>query len=533
MKILFSYRILKCYFLCAFVIFSISACRTYYSPGVSSNLGSERLKQLREQNKYFILHCKDTVGHIHKLKVENEVVKGILYPLPDYRKAYLTTKTKGPNRIKIFEDPHILEEVHIYANNYRSLEGSRIHFPISAIEKVEIYQIDKGRTYASRTAGVIGGAMIVATPIIILIMTKAMCPYVYMEQEGDYQFCGELFGSAWHSSLERDDYLPLPDIEIGEKVCKLKISNELNQVQYINRIKLFMVENDGMDKILLDSNGIPHTCNALNPPFKAISNTGTDESLLMNDVDDLPYTFNNLQGTKHSGTTYIDVSFPFSAKLDKCKLVVRAKNSIWIDRILKEITHKSPGLVTFNHIQEKEMYKQECETENSLALKVYLLTNEKWVLQGELPAVGPLAYRELLLPIDLSSVKGNELKIRLQTGFMFWDVDYVAVDFSKDKSYICEEISVSSDLQNHTIFLENTDHHYIELNKKDDVLLLEFKIPEHMLRKNKSLFLHAEGYYLNCVKSEGKDEEIVFKKGENAIHKYSLKRYIGMVSEND
>ena len=70
--------------------------------------------------------------------------------------------------------------------------------------------------------------------------------------------------------------------------------------------------------------------------------------------------------------------------------------------------------------------------EQQLPLKISVLVNNTWQTQHELITTGPLATREMVLPIDISGVNQSDINVRLSTGFMFWEIDYAAIDFSKD-----------------------------------------------------------------------------------------------------
>ena len=53
-----------------------------------------------------------------------------------------------------------------------------------------------------------------------------------------------------------------------------------------------------------------------------------------------------------------------------------------------------------------------------------------WKLVDRIHTVGPLASRDILIPIDLENHEDERVELKIETGFMFWETDYVGMDFS-------------------------------------------------------------------------------------------------------
>ncbi len=61
--------------------------------------------------------------------------------------------------------------------------------------------------------------------------------------------------------------------------------------------------------------------------------------------------------------------------------------------------------------------------------------NGVWKEVENLPSVGPLSYRDLGIQLDLEGIDEEVVEIKLETGYMFWEVDYVGIDYSVDLPY--------------------------------------------------------------------------------------------------
>ena len=77
------------------------------------------------------------------------------------------------------------------------------------------------------------------------------------------------------------------------------------------------------------------------------------------------------------------------------------------------------------------------------SLAVEIKTNEGWKKITDITTIGPLAPREIIVPLDLSKTTGSLIEIRLSSGFMFWEVDYAGIDYSSDKEFQVETIQPS------------------------------------------------------------------------------------------
>ena len=70
-----------------------------------------------------------------------------------------------------------------------------------------------------------------------------------------------------------------------------------------------------------------------------------------------------------------------------------------------------------------------------IPLLVEVQTADDWQTMDRIPPVGPLAARDLVVPIDLAQIKGNMVNVRLSCGFMFWEVDQAGLDLTPNLGY--------------------------------------------------------------------------------------------------
>jgi hypothetical protein len=99
----------------------------------------------------------------------------------------------------------------------------------------------------------------------------------------------------------------------------------------------------------------------------------------------------------------------------------------------------------------------------------------------------------------LEKYPGEEIEIKIETGFMFWEVDQVAMDFTGSTDLSITHLQPLSALgtgqQDWTKILEKTDEQYMAQEKVGEVTELRFAVPPVPDDQVQSTFLHTRGYY--------------------------------------
>jgi hypothetical protein len=101
-----------------------------------------------------------------------------------------------------------------------------------------------------------------------------------------------MYAGTIYSSLERDDYLPLPGLTPVNGEYQLKIANELLERQYINMAELIIVNTPHYSQALIDKNGQIHTVLKPELPSTALSDNKVDYTKAILKKDNTSYLFN-------------------------------------------------------------------------------------------------------------------------------------------------------------------------------------------------------------------------------------------------
>jgi hypothetical protein len=459
------------------------------------------INKMQDQQKFIILHLDDKAWQLKDIIVNEESITGSISVLVGHER-YKSVRPDNSNRYlksKSHNESYVLSEVHIYITEYSEAENGRISIPAGAIERIEIYDKDKGATAASwafSSLGIAAGAFGVL--LVIIALTKSSCPFIYAYDGNDYQFSGEIFSGATQPGLERDDYMLLPRVASSEGDYSIRLTNEVHEIQSVNLARLLVVDHPSDLSVLIDKTGKVQTFHEPSVPVSAENSAGENLLPVIGKKDSLNYS-GNLQGKE--GTEEIIMKFLKPENCKSGKLLIRAKNSFWLDVLFTKF-HMLFGekYNTFAVRQESASAGKlnKFLLDQKIPLSVYIEKNGKWKSAGYFNIAGPMAMRDDILSVNLDGIDSDTVKIKLETGFLFWEVDYAGMDFSKTVKVVQSELAITSALDRNgadvSDLLRAKDDSYLILREVGDEAMLDFNGPS-MQNSCRSVFLHTSGYY--------------------------------------
>ncbi|PHN07406.1 hypothetical protein [Flavilitoribacter nigricans] len=464
---------------------------------------------------YYVLHHQGVAMHLVDPYFQEGSLHGNLSALPPYRNRNPKDYQK-PTRYRPTEK-YILEEVHIFINDDAEfpLEIGSYFVPDWAITEVHVYDKDKQATSASYAASILGlsiplvitGAAIAESrerPPSFQMTTSshyqsASCPFVYAHDGKTFRLQGEVFAGAIFPQLERHDYLPLPDITPVDHGYQIRLTNEQNEFHHINLTSLVVVEHPKNSTVLLDQTGRPHTIVAPQRPITALAPDGKDLLPLMTAKDELAYYYEAGELLQN----YVDLRFQKPQASREMKLVLNARSSYWSTMMFGAMTEMLGDNYTQWAAQMADIPAENVRRmmdDQGLRLGIYLWENDQWQLVNRIENVGPIAFRDLVVPIDLSTHRGDEVRLKVEGGHLFWELDYAAADFSPNPSEV--QISeyqpgyaIASDQQVYTGTLARDDDQYLEQPSGGHQVSIWYPAQPARAGFTQSVFLHSKGHY--------------------------------------
>ncbi|MBL0051338.1 MAG: hypothetical protein IPP29_07405 [Bacteroidetes bacterium] len=184
-------------------ILNLTVSCSYYKVNKVRNLNEDKSKveveKYQKLNKYFILHTGNEMWHvsIQNINAENKTMEVKLESVSAKHKLYLPNAT---NRARIHEGRGgraVLNEVHILTSQYVDTHDSIATINFSSITRIDIIEMDTWKnigTFVFTATTVAVGAYVIS--LIIIILTKSSCPFVYAHDGTGYNFKGEIYGGA-------------------------------------------------------------------------------------------------------------------------------------------------------------------------------------------------------------------------------------------------------------------------------------------------------------------------------------------------
>jgi hypothetical protein len=489
------------FLICALLMFS-PGCN-YYKVSQPKYSNPSTLEAYSERGKIFYLISGEEAFRLKGLLTKEDVITGFVEPQPDY-KYHLTTNPRGANRYIQRTDgkeARLLKHVLLYVPDYEPNPDGMVEIPFETIEKIELYDEATGATMASwllGTAVLVGLTAVIMTAVAVAV--KGSCPFIYTFDGEGYAFGGEIFSGSTLPQLERHDYLKLamPDRERDE--FRMIIANEVREIQHTNQLELLVSDHPLGVEIHADKYGRVHALQQIMPPVRAVSFTGEDALSMVAERDDLSYIGMGRGGLDEL-TDGLILEFPDPGTATEARLVVRAKNSILLDFHMGRF-HELFGRA-YSRWHNKQLATparelQQWIRDQNIPLSVFVEKDGQWEYVDYYHVAGPMALKEDVLSIPLDEAGEGPLRVKLESGRFFWEVDFAGIDYLPDAQTLTRYIPASSAID-HTgedisQLLAGDDGLYYVQPLVGDEAMMNFRLPP-LAGEERSLILHSKGHY--------------------------------------
>ncbi len=394
------------------------------------------------------------------------------------------------NEVLLFAQPK-------YASGLADTLTTRIDF--DQLEKIEVYEANFGKTMILSVPAIVGAGLALT---IIAVAAKGSCPFVYAHNPAGTFFQGELYSGSTYPQLERHDWLPLPDLVPNDGAYQVRLANKAKEIQHTNLLQLITVDHPAGTEVLFDKNGQIQTISQPQSPVQAVDLEGQDARTALSTQDALLW-HGDPANTRPRAEEGLVLTFQKPAGMQTAKLVIRAKNTFWLDYLyglfLDEFGDYS-GYVRAQYLKKSVGEVQQWITEQNVPLSVSIETAAgQWQKAGFFHLAGPMALKKDVLVLDLAGVTGDEVRVRLESGFLFWEIDWVALDFSEPVPVTVQTVLPTAapspqGLDAAAALTRDDDQYYTQPNL-DDEAMVHYPIPAQAPGTVRSLLLHAKGHY--------------------------------------
>ena len=374
------------------------------------------------------------------------------------------------------------------------------------ILKLEVYDDSVGKVVMNIFLSTVAIGVAV---MLIILATKESCPFIYSFNGSTYDFIGEIYSGAILPGLERDDYLPLTGLKQVNQSYQLKMTNEVQEIQHTNMTQLLVVDHPTGTNVLIDKYGQCQSLQSLQAPRVALDAFSQDILPQICSKDSLKYVSNSYIDTKVTDEMYL--SFDRPQNMNKAKLVYRGKNSFWLDYTMGQFFNMF-GSKYAKWFKKQKTSKHQLQPnwalEQGIPLSVYIRQNGEWQFVDYFNVVGPMAEKDMVMSIDISHIESDIIELKLESAFLFWETDYIGMDFSSQINVYQKEVPVSNaishDAKDLTKLLQSSDNKYFTMPQIGNYAIMNFAIPEPHQNCDRTVFLHSRGHYEVIRKPTGK-----------------------------
>ena len=351
-------------------------------------------------------------------------------------------------------------------------------------------------------------ALVFVAIVAVALATKESCPFLYSWDGKQFVFDGEPYGGATMKSLERTDWSELEHLAEVDGQYRLLLTNEVDETQHTNSLQLMVIDHPAGTTPVIDLEGRAHVFRSLDSLRAAREASGADLLPWLR-ADDRAAWEDNLERltAKHplaDTRNHVTLEFDRPAGVRRAYLIAHAGTALWGSHMIRVMLGLRGQRVTefYQAINENEAFRQQLHEWNERE-ELYLLgfevrEGERWVRQGFIPGGGPFMTETRAIPIDLSGVVGERVRIRMDPPIGFWSLESFRLAWREDSAMVTTlspRVAKAPSGASVLGLLEADDDRYLDFPSNDDRAELRFDAPKRHPGMERTVFARTRGWY--------------------------------------
>ena len=416
--------------------------------------------------------------------------------------------------------------------------GAPYRIAVSHVQRVWVTRYNAVAS-ALGTIGV-AVALVAATAAVVAVIalaTKESCPFIYSWDGSRYLFDAEPYGGATTRGLERDDYAELEHLRPEGGTYRLMVTNEVNETQFTNLFELLVVDHQPGLRVGTDEHGTLYTLADVRPPVTAFDREGRDLLPWLQRTDRLIWEPMPSADTAGPLRQEVTLAFPKPPGVTRAKLVADVATGLWGSEMIREMLLLWGGDVGAYYAaldgraSARDSLLAWNLREELYALKIYVQESGGWRFGGVLSGGGPFIAEERVVPLDISRVVGDTLRIRLSPPLGFWAMNSFAVDYSRDRPVRVDTLRLveARDSSGSVLAaLAASDDQYYAMPQIGDRAYLTFRAAPQRPGEERTVFLHSRGYYRLHLPESGAADTATLRRLRDepgAVLRFAVERF--------
>jgi len=400
------------------------------------------------------------------------------------------------------------------------IQGDRLkaqvkHKPYEiATAEIQRYWLETRTVSTARTIGLVAGVAVAVVAVAAAVALKSSpaqikipagtgmgcCLFIYSWDGEHYNFDTEAYTGAITRGLERDDFSLLSKLHEQDGEYRLLLSNDNDETQYTDQLELWAVDQDRGVMPRAASDGSLHSVREPIAPISARDGQSKDLTAWLAKRDGLIW-----EPPPAEQRQEVVLTFPRRAGAQQAKLVVSATETPWAGaaagHMLGLLGPQLPGWyaqIDGNPAARTQLLAWMTRDE-LFALKIEVEEPSGWQVRGMMPISGPFVSDERVVPLDMSHVTGDQVRLRLRPPSGFWAFNSFAIDYTADLPARVTKLEPvrARDAAGRDLLpaLRAADGQYYEMHEVGEQATVAFKAPPSAPGMERTLFLHSRGYY--------------------------------------
>jgi hypothetical protein len=385
---------------------------------------------------------------------------------------------------------------------FATQNGKPVSLPLDQVQRLWIRKSDAAMNAVAGLGILVGVVGLIA---VVALATKESCPFVYSWDGTRYVFDAEPYGGAISRGLERDDYARLENLRPEKGLYKLLVTNEVNETQMTNMMELWVIDHPPGARVLPDLTGGLHLVSRPIPPVNARDQRGRDLLSWLKATDRTIWESLAVADPDGGLRDEIVLTFPKPRGMNSGRLVTNVATGIWGSHMIRAMlqlrgrdvgswyaridggTHSRDSLLAWD--LREELYH----------LRIDVQEPDGWRTRGILPGGGPFIAEDRVVPLDLSRVEGDSVRLRIRPPRGFWALNSFALDYDDEHPTKVDTLPPirAKDARWGDVLpaLSTSDDRYYVMPYTGDYGHLTFKAPAQHAGSDRTVLLHTRGYY--------------------------------------
>lgn len=404
----------------------------------------------------------------------------------------------------------------------------RVRVPVEDVTQIQV-QGGKGKL-----TGFLIGALVDAVIVIAAIeslndpwldpcagQTCTSCPFVYSFDGERYVLDTEVFGGAIFEAAQRPDRASLEHLAEVGGAYRLRLANELQEIQYVDGVKLLVIDHPPGTRIVPSLDGRLHSLAAPVAPTRATDLRGSDVRALLAAESGRAWISNpfaydrDRPGDARDGVIF---EFPRPRGSSAATLAFRARSTPWASVLLRGVL----GL----HGRDQQAWTDRMNADAMARgaflgalgreglLNVRVWDGSAWRDVGSLANMAEAVARDQAIRVDLAGIPGDVLRVRVDATAGMWVIHGAAADFGRGSPVRVRELALAAartsrgeDIRD---VLAAVDGRRFVMDPGLDSADLAFDAPPPTPGLDRSFVLEATGYYTILVPAEGEPQQTLY-----------------------